>query len=194
MVSRGNRSPIYPSCFFTSRIEKCVATTNHVILTVHHLCTSILLIIDHIRSKIDETAWDAFLPTYTLILDHATQCLAIPDTATISLDSGIIIPLYMVASRCRDLVQRKRAIALLESRYWQEGVMSSVLAAKVAARYVQIEEEGRGEKGELPNEARLAELDVRFEPGRRRAQIKYIRWKPYWDPNGGEAVEEWLHW
>jgi hypothetical protein len=61
---------------------------------------------------------------------------------TFSLDTGIILPLYVVATKCRHPTNRRRSIALLKSTPRQEGVLDSLLTGRVAERLAEIEEEG----------------------------------------------------
>lgn len=56
------------------------------------------------------------------------------------LDIGYVIPLYTVASQCRDIPTRRRAIALLRSAPRQEGLWNSLVVAKAAERILEIEE------------------------------------------------------
>jgi hypothetical protein len=59
-----------------------------------------------------------------------------------NLNMGLIVPLYFVAGKCRMHSVRRKAIELLRVRERQEGVSNSFMAAKVAERLVEIEEEG----------------------------------------------------
>lgn len=57
-----------------------------------------------------------------------------------SLDNGVIIPLYDVATLCRDPILRRRAIRLLRSAPRREGIFDSQLFAIVAERVIAVEE------------------------------------------------------
>lgn len=59
---------------------------------------------------------------------------------TFSISLGIVIPLYLVATRCRDPPTRRHAIQLLATCNRREGVWDAFLSSKVAMRFVQIEE------------------------------------------------------
>lgn len=56
------------------------------------------------------------------------------------LDIGYIIPLYTVASQCKDRTTRRRAIALLRSAPRQEGLWNSRVVANAAERILELEE------------------------------------------------------
>lgn len=64
---------------------------------------------------------------------------------TFSLSLGIIPLLYMVSTRCRDPVLRRRAIHLLSICNRREGIWDSWLASRVSTRIVEIEEDGARE-------------------------------------------------
>jgi hypothetical protein len=61
---------------------------------------------------------------------------------TFSLSLGIIAPLYIASSRCRDPAIRRRAIHLLSISNRREGIWDSLLSAQVAQRILEIEEAG----------------------------------------------------
>lgn len=83
--------------------------------------------------------------------DHGRQ------TTSFCLDMGVVIPLYTVASQCRDPIIRQKAIALLRSTSCQEGLWNSLLAARAAERIMEIEERGLAVAGSRP----IFELDSR---------------------------------
>lgn len=62
--------------------------------------------------------------------------------ASFSADLGIVPPLYVVATKSRDRVLRRRAIELLHSSARREGMWDSELAARIGTWVVNIEEEG----------------------------------------------------
>jgi cholestenol delta-isomerase len=93
-----------------------------------------------------QTNWDACLPHFErmiglagMILNRNQNSHAAP--AFVSLEPGIIIPLYLSATRCRHPVLRRRALALLRQANSQEGRWHSIGAAAVAERIMQLEEE-----------------------------------------------------
>ncbi|KAJ5809533.1 uncharacterized protein N7503_001751 [Penicillium pulvis] len=75
-----------------------------------------------------------------------------------SLDLGIISAMFNVASQCRDPHIRRRAIRVLRTAAVQEGVWNSHFVAKIAEKWIEIEEEGLGAVtscGDVPASARL---------------------------------------
>lgn len=59
-----------------------------------------------------------------------------------SADLGIVPPLYLVATKCRDATTRRQAIQLLMSSARREGMWDSELIARIGIWIMQIEEEG----------------------------------------------------
>jgi hypothetical protein len=62
--------------------------------------------------------------------------------ASFALDLGIVPPLFVVATKCRDRKLRREAIRLLMSSPRREGMWDSILCGKVAAWIIEVEEEG----------------------------------------------------
>ncbi|KAL1839196.1 hypothetical protein VTJ49DRAFT_1785 [Mycothermus thermophilus] len=59
-----------------------------------------------------------------------------------SADLGIVPPLYVVATKCRDPRLRRQAIRLLRSSARREGMWDSELTARIAMWIAEVEEEG----------------------------------------------------
>ncbi|KIN05124.1 hypothetical protein OIDMADRAFT_39518 [Oidiodendron maius Zn] len=62
--------------------------------------------------------------------------------ASFALDLGIVPPLFVVATKCRDRTLRREAIALLMSSPRREGMWDSILCGKVGEWIMEVEEEG----------------------------------------------------
>jgi len=90
---------------------------------------------------------------------------------------GVVTPLYVTCSRCRDPGIRRRALHLLATCNRKEGIWDSTLSARVAERIIAIEEAGAGvavvaAASQIPEHARVCELDKFFGAGR-QGRIKY---------------------
>ena len=87
-----------------------------------------------------------------------------------TLAHGIITPLYMVCTRCRDPSIRRRALHILQTCNRKEGIWDSTQSALVARRVIQIEETAAGgfitEASQIPSQARIQELETSFGPGK----------------------------
>jgi hypothetical protein len=140
-----------------------------------------------------QTALDENLPDFRKVVELAKGLLSHPAwTGTFTFESGIIPPIYVVATKCRDYAVRSEAVALLLSRTWREGVWDSSVAGSVAKAVVAIEEEGR-EDGYLPEHKRVyqtaMEVDLHQRTGsvkcfinsqcppmERRAKVRHFKW------------------
>ncbi|PYH96564.1 hypothetical protein BO71DRAFT_320665 [Aspergillus ellipticus CBS 707.79] len=105
---------------------------------------------------------------------------AIPKYSTFSLHLGIITPLYICATRCRESHIRYRAISLLARCRRREGLWDSELAGRVAKEFTMIEERASGIPPGVPyhptdigRSARVRSLSPRFEEGK-QAKLRYM--------------------
>ena len=134
-----------------------------------------------------ETIWDQFLPNYERLLALADEVISNIKRETnlnsqpppnFCLDMNFVAPLYAVAHKCRDPSVRRHAVALLYALPRQEGIWDSMLAARVAEKLISIEEEGLGpitSCEDVPDIARLNNVDVAFDRCGRLGTIKYSR-------------------
>ncbi|OCK86259.1 hypothetical protein K432DRAFT_387935 [Lepidopterella palustris CBS 459.81] len=126
-----------------------------------------------------------------------------------SFELSPIVPLFVVATRCRDPILRRRAIALLARARRREGVWDSIGAAAVAVEVVKIEEgleevevgdsvggggvpglDSRGwlplgrirEAAEIPESARVGDVITTVSVLRREVKVVFVR--------GVEALEK----
>jgi hypothetical protein len=128
--------------------------------------------------------WDRFIPQMEEIVVLGERVLSYMSSHTVfethtsfSLELGVIIPLYTVASLCQDCVIRRNAIALLRSTSRQEGLWNSILVAKAAERIMEIEENEIGEFYQFPGcstRAWRANLRPVLELDGRGGRLKYL--------------------
>ena len=152
--------------------------------------------IDYARAVIDEMIWDDLIPFFAEIVSLAGGFVACSTSATslaplntpnqkrvvFNLDTGIIVPLYFIAGKCRDSRIRRKAIELLRASEKHEGVSNTLMTAKVAERLVDIEEKGmldRGGEGRAPQfvgmERGVSGVEIRFEGEGKRAWLRYSK-------------------
>lgn len=134
----------------------------------------------------DETIWDRFTEHYEHVVDLAaliTKSSTCENFTTrrgpdFTLDMSIVAPLYAVASKCRDPVIRRKAVSLLYAAPRQEGIWDSILTARVAERFIGIEEAGLGNVTcceDVPDWARISDVEVKFDLHGRLGTVRYSR-------------------
>ncbi|KAH6678536.1 hypothetical protein B0J14DRAFT_325520 [Halenospora varia] len=95
-----------------------------------------------------EMVYDALLPEFRYmvrtceILIVSEEQTRMPRNKRFSFDIGIIPPLQVVATKCRDPILRREAVDLLFSNPRQEGMWDSVLSARLGRWIIACEEDG----------------------------------------------------
>ena len=112
-----------------------------------------------------ETAWDEYLPMLEMLLN---ACAPLAKIKSFSLEMGTTLPMFTIATKCRDPRIRRKAIEILKTPR-REGIWNSVTASKVAERVMMIEEGSRiVEKAEdVPEEARIHSVLMENLPGQK---------------------------
>ncbi|EPE30836.1 Zn2/Cys6 DNA-binding protein [Glarea lozoyensis ATCC 20868] len=90
--------------------------------------------------------------------------------ASFALDLGIVPPLFVVATKCRDRKLRRDAIKLLLNSPRREGMWDSILSGRVGQWIMEIEEEGMGEYLGYG----MGTMDGAVVPQDRRVMVKEI--------------------
>jgi hypothetical protein len=95
-----------------------------------------------------EMLYDPFLPDFKYITRTCARLIAardntqLPRNTRFSFDIGIIPPLHVTATKCRDPVVRREAIDIMFNSPRQEGMWDGVLSARIGRWMVACEEEG----------------------------------------------------
>jgi hypothetical protein len=101
--------------------------------------------------------------------------------ASFACDLGIIAPLFVVATKCRDRKLRREAIRLLMSSPRREGMWDSILTGRAAQWIMEIEEEGlspwdgpfgRAAKETVKEDQRVMVKEILFDLQRREATLR----------------------
>jgi hypothetical protein len=101
--------------------------------------------------------------------------------ASFALDLGIVPPLFVVATKCRDRKVRREAIRLLLSSPRREGMWDSILSGRVAQWIMEIEEEGlsawegpwgKAAMEKVEGERRVTVKEILFDMQRREATLR----------------------
>jgi hypothetical protein len=121
---------------------------------------------------------------------------------------GVVSPLYVAISRCRDPCIRRRALALMQRCKRREGLWDADLAARLGQRVIEIEEQCAKELSgtsfesptalsntsnitssiQIPNEARVRMIKPTFLPDRRSIERYYLGFPAVYDDSG--CIEE----
>ncbi|TVY85854.1 hypothetical protein LAWI1_G008927, partial [Lachnellula willkommii] len=131
-----------------------------------------------------EMAYDSFMPEFERIVSLAQTFLEHRCTCAPTLllergfnwSQGLLLPLLLVATKCRDKGLRRRAVHLMSREPWREGPWWSLSTARLGAWLVGIEEEGLvGEEVPEEGRARLLSVDFREVGARRVVRVAAVR-------------------
>jgi hypothetical protein len=136
---------------------------------IHTAMNTILLTGAYFPPRI---SWDSLLPEFQEIVTLCTKIYpqsSAKGGSPYSFDLGPIVPLAVVAIRCRDLGLKKRAVDLLLSKPgYREGIWDAEALGHVCRWVIEVEEEARTAKleymaGGLEGEGRLVKYDASTE-------------------------------
>lgn len=123
----------------------------------------------------------AMLIRFENIIDLAAEHISLVKkrsyTSKFNFDLGSILPLYLVALRCRTRSTRDRAISMLLNLPRREGVWDSVYAGRFACWLGNQEDRERDEKGVVPLWARVTGAFSKFDLQERRAHVSCLQLK-----------------
>lgn len=125
-------------------------TTFHAptLLTSLYVTSTLIFLVQTISPS--EMTYDNFLPGFTDIVSTCSLLLTIPPHLTpqpnsssrFSFSIGIVPPLHLTATKCRDPHVRRQAIELLFRSQRQEGLWDGILCGRVGRWVMGCEEEG----------------------------------------------------
>jgi len=125
----------------------------------------------------EECLFDQFLPEFTEIVALAETLLAHPSLAhsagkaVFIFDPNIVLPLLVVAIKCRNWGIRRKAIELLQANPRREGTWDSSLAAGIGFWHMTIEEEGLQTGDFVPEKNRVCMAGVTQDFEKRTARL-----------------------
>ncbi|KAH6698443.1 hypothetical protein BKA61DRAFT_530626 [Leptodontidium sp. MPI-SDFR-AT-0119] len=187
---------------FLSRNPHLVNDRGVLMLKMHRVFMGVNTAIGRNGLISDESVFDEYLPQFKLIVELCEKIIAAEAVMErprpmFCLDTGIIISLFGVISKCRDGETRWKALNLLMSTDRQEGIYHSMLVGRVARRIVEIEEEGLAQPvvpADLPNSRRLAGVEVEFDNSKKRGTVKYISKSLVSGPDPVPVTVEYVEW
>ncbi len=162
--------------YFEDVVRKMDASQSLTVLNMKlwYACAKILVQVEGFGA---ETRYDAFMHRWKEMVQYGeqlAQALAAPAQSTsFSFDFGYVIPVYLVGTRCRDPLLRRRAIQILRAYPRQEGVWESTAAAAVAAQWVAAEEAGLEVScaADIPEHRRIRFISTQVDVDNKSASI-----------------------
>jgi hypothetical protein len=164
------------------------------------------------QPEFGEMAWDRCEPRARRIIYFCCQLMDLdpdvcpgPDTSSaprplVSFGLGVLLPLFLIAIRCRDPILRRKAIRLLHHPR-REGIWESSAAARIASECMMIEENevmrrypngpGINCAADVPLDCRVRDITVIYKELRRATFV--IRTVEQFD-QGQSGVERDLRW
>jgi hypothetical protein len=168
------------------------------ILRIYHIVIAIRLRINPLEPGNRESAFDSLEPELAQMLQYCEQLVeqrhTQPSLASFSSGLGYVMPLHMIAARCRNPRIRRRALQLLQNSARREGLWDGVLTGKFVTTTVDREERLASmyaAQEAVPSDTRVREVKVEFL-SERKAKLRYITvadWKA--NLQGDEYVLEW---
>lgn len=97
-----------------------------------------------------ELCWDGFTDSFQQIVESCSQIIKMKGEADdkqysltqFQLDSGIMLPLFLTACKCRAMNLRREALNLMKQSPQQEGLWERDRVVRVAGRIMEIEADG----------------------------------------------------
>lgn len=140
-----------------------VAAAGFRLLFVHHRAALILL---NGTTTQSETLYDEHLADFEFIVGETEFLLregpALPEKRVCI---GIVPPLFLTATKCRDDSTRRRALAALHQSPHHEHLWTSCTAHQIAQQVIWLEEAGSG--------ARVRLQSIKFDPAQSQVELKY---------------------
>lgn len=164
------------------------------ILRLYHTLIGIRIGINPLEPGLRESAFDNFQTDLTQMLQYCEMIVQGKQQQqqgpSFSTGLGYVMPLHMIAARCRDPRIRRRAVNLLLGARRREGPWDSVRTGKIVMTTMQ-REERVGDLQTIPSDARVREVKVEFL-SERKLRVRYITVAD-WNArlNGEEDVVEW---
>lgn len=163
-------------------------------LRLYHIVIGIRIGINPLEPGLRESAFDNFQTDLTQMLQYCEMLVQGKQQQqqgpSFSTGLGYVMPLHMIAARCRDPRIRRRALNLLLSSRRREGPWDSVRTGKIVMTTMEREERLANLQA-IPDDARVREVKVEFL-SERKLIVRYITvgdWKARLA--GEQDVVEW---
>jgi hypothetical protein len=145
------------------------------ILRLHYVFANLNLETDYQSNLDDESVWNRHFTEFSEILSLATEVIDSSNgtgkEVMLSADTSFLGHLYFIAKRCRHRILRRKAIQLMQLSPRIEGLWDSRLLAKVAEKFMDIEEVQEGGVAS----ASVSDVALTFDEDARAVSVKYLR-------------------
>ena len=168
---------------------------NNAIVLLLKLYQNIAAIVIEAGLYGEETRWDRFMNAFRAAVDGCDQIVrpvsGIPCSTDFQMEQGPLMPLFLCASRCRDPVLRRRAIAMMRSTSRVEGCWESRGTAAVAERVMEVEEryspcEVVTNAEDIPASARVHLIMTKVNLEERKVELQLLQKQ--------EGADDWGPW
>jgi hypothetical protein len=131
-----------------------------------------------------EMAWDEYRSDFATVVRYSRVVLeTLEEEKTyaspglmFSFDLGVLAPLYITITKCRDREVRRDAIELLLKYPWREGIWLSAVMAALGRWLVRLEEGGMvGVDATIPEEKRVRNSSLTFDKERKVVVMKCLQ-------------------
>ncbi len=133
---------------------------------------------------LDEQDFDQYYEDYKIVIEMSEYMLGILEATgeklkdarytrspKFNFDSYTVIPLFLMALKCRDPPLRRKAISLMLKYPRREGVCDSVCMGRLCEWAMKIEEEHIDKNGRLPGWARVHGVTLERDPEKENSGI-----------------------
>jgi len=177
----------------------CAARKGIVVLRLYHLLLGVRLRIDVLQPEQRESSFDQLEAYLEQMLRHCESLVHGQDEKqsqpSCSSGLGYVMPLHMIAARCRNPQLRRRALDLLSNHPRREGLWDASLAARIVSQTIEIEEQSGGSAGfgdkHVAGARRVLEVKLELQ-GDKTAALRFItveNWK-----QGQEGTRRSIEW
>ncbi len=140
----------------------------------HNTATSMMIGWVHAEEVVDDSCDEMFEQIVSLSTELQHYSFASLSVKIFSIDMGVILPLFVTATKCRIVHIRKQAIQLLQAVPHCEGVWNAQLMANIAWQVKCLEEgELDLDAQRVPEFRRVHSVDMNVDPKARRASISF---------------------
>jgi hypothetical protein len=121
-----------------------------------------------------QTGWDEFNPQFLQAIKYAEAYMKTPagsfpasagvvsehQRASFIVAMDLVMPLFLIGSKCRNGSIRRRALALLKQCDRREGIWDSQTCVEICKKIIELEEEATLSDGTIPEDVRVYGVDV----------------------------------